>query len=123
MKNILIRTIGILFISIFIVAVTNAMADSPLERMDNRAPEIIELKGKGIIGENNTGYIEFVGETREKQALVEAENADRKLVFSEIAQKNGVSIEEVGSQYARKRTEMAGPGEWLQNETGEWYQK
>jgi len=122
MKNILIKT-GFIFISIFIFTASNAAADSPIERMDNRAPEIIDLKAKGIIGENNKGYIEFVGDAREKQALVDAENADRKLVFSEIAKKNSVSIEEVGSQYARKRTENAGAGEWLQNESGEWYQK
>ena len=122
MKNILFK-IGFIFISIFIFSASNAAADSPIERMGNRAPELIELKAKGVIGENNKGYIDFVGDAREKQALVDAENADRKLVFSEMAKKNNVSIEEVGSQFARTRAENAGAGEWLQNESGEWYQK
>lgn len=123
MKHIGIRSIGTLLISIFIFAAIPAAAESPIERMDNRAPEIIELKAKGVIGENNAGYIEFVGGAREKQAVVDAENADRKMVFSEIAQKNGVSIGEVGRQYAVKRAENAGSGEWLQDANGKWYQK
>ena len=46
--------------------------------MEKRLPAIVELKSKGIVGEDNSGYLQFVGGKREKEAVVQAENQDRK---------------------------------------------
>ncbi|MCR4321050.1 MAG: YdbL family protein, partial [Candidatus Brocadiaceae bacterium] len=91
--------------------------------MEKRLPAIIELKSKGIVGEDNSGYLQFVGGKREKEAVVQAENQDREKVYSAIAKKEGVSINQVGQLRATQIAEKAKKGEWLQGQDGKWYQK
>ncbi|MFP4347914.1 MAG: YdbL family protein [Desulfococcaceae bacterium] len=92
-------------------------------RMKDRLPIINELKAKGIVGENNQGFLEFVGGQQEKPEVVKAENEDRAVVYAAIAKQQGVSAELVGKRRAAQLRELAKPGEWLQNESGEWYKK
>ena len=91
--------------------------------MKDRLPVIIDLKNKGIIGENNLGYLEFVGADREKQGVVLEENKDREAVYKAIAKNQNTTVEKVGKRRAQQIAEKANPGEWLKNEKGEWYQK
>jgi len=91
--------------------------------MEKRLPAIIELKSKGIVGEDNSGYLQFIGGKREKEAVVQAENQDREKVYSAIAKKEGVSVNQVGQRRATHIAEKAKKGEWLQSQGGKWYQK
>ncbi len=91
--------------------------------MQKRLPSIVELKSKGIVGEDNSGYLQFVGGKHEKEAVVQAENQDRKKVYSAIAKKEGVSINQVGQRRATHIAEKAKKGEWLLGQDGKWYQK
>lgn len=91
--------------------------------MEKRLPAIVELKSKGIVGEDNSGYLQFVGGKREKEAVVQAENQDRKKVYSAIAEKEGVSINQVGQRRAKHIAEKSKKGEWLQDQDGKWHQK
>jgi uncharacterized protein YdbL (DUF1318 family) len=91
--------------------------------MEKRLPAIVELKSKGIVGEDNSGYLQFVGGKREKEAVVQAENQDREKVYSAIAKKEGVSINQVGQRRATQIAEKAKKGEWLQSQGGKWHQK
>lgn len=92
-------------------------------RMKARLPVIEMLKDKGIIGENNQGYLEFIGSDRSESDVVNAENADRKKVYSAIAKHQGVTVELVGKRRAIQIAQRAKPGQWLQKENGQWYQK
>lgn len=92
-------------------------------RMEDRLPVIADLKARGIVGETNKGFLAFVGDQREKAEVVQAENADRAAVYEAIAQQQGVSADLVGRRRALQLRQQARPGEWLQNESGEWYQK
>jgi uncharacterized protein len=92
-------------------------------RMKDRLPKIIELKTAGIIGENNRGFLAFMGDQRPEQALVEAENRDRQLVYAAIAKQQGTTADLVGQRRAMQIAEKAQPGEWLQKAGGQWYQK
>ena len=91
--------------------------------MEKRLPAIVELKSKGIVGEDNSGYLQFVGGKREKEAVVQSENQDRKKVYSAIAKKEGVSVNQVGQRRATHIAGKANKGEWLQGQDGKWYQK
>ncbi|MDX2452518.1 YdbL family protein [Desulfosarcina sp.] len=93
------------------------------QRMKDRLPRIIELKAAGIIGENSQGLLAFVGGDRQEQALVEAENKDRQLVYRAIAQQQGTTAAVVGQRRALQIAEKAKPGEWLQDAGGKWVQK
>jgi uncharacterized protein len=92
-------------------------------RFKDRLPQIIELKSKGIIGETNQGYLDYVGGTREMQNVVEAENRDRRIVYEEIAKQQGVSVQAVGQRRALQLRDLANPGDWVQNDAGAWYRK
>lgn len=92
-------------------------------RMKNRLPRIIELKAAGIIGENNQGFLAFVGSQRTDVALVEAENKDRKRVYAAIAKQQGTTADLVGQRRAMQLARLAKAGEWIQNAAGQWVQK
>jgi uncharacterized protein YdbL (DUF1318 family) len=92
-------------------------------RMKERLPVIVDLKERGLIGENNLGFLEFHGGEKEKVGVVKAENDDRMKVYKAIAKREGSTPENVGRRRAIKIAEKADIGEWLEDESGMWYQK
>jgi len=93
-------------------------------RMQERLPDIVQLKSAGIVGENNGGYLEFVpGAAKEMDNVVADENKDRETVYSAIAKQQNTTTELVGKRRAIQIAEKASPGEWLQDEAGKWYKK
>ena len=92
-------------------------------RMEARLPVIADLKARGIVGENNRGFLEFVGGAREKADAVQAENEDRAAVYRAIAGQQGASPELVGQRRAVQLRDIALAGEWLQDDGGNWYRK
>ena len=92
-------------------------------RMKARLPVINALKAEGIIGENNRGYLEFVGKVKKKEDVVSAENNDRRAVYQALGKRENVPAEEFGKLRAKNIAEMARSGEWLQDERGRWYRK
>ena len=121
-KNISAAAFAILFC---IVSAAGAFASAKeiRNRMIARLPDIKALKAKGIIGENNKGFLEFIGQQKEKQDLVAAENQDREKVYQAIAKQQGTTLELVGQHRAIQIAQKAQPGDWLQDADGKWYQK
>ena len=117
----------ITLLPVFILGIwiTSAYSSSKAikERMIERLPTIRALKEKGLVGENNQGYLEFIGKKEEKADVVEAENKDRKKVYSAIAKQQGTTVELVGKHRAIQISNKAQAGEWLQDANGKWYQK
>ncbi len=117
----------IVLLPVFILGImlTNAYASSKAikKRMIERLPTIRALKEKGLVGENNKGYLEFVGSKKEKTDVIEAENTDRKKVYGAIAKQQGTTVELVGKHRAIQIARKAKPGEWLQDADGKWYQQ
>jgi uncharacterized protein YdbL (DUF1318 family) len=91
--------------------------------MKARLPQINMLKQKGIVGEDNRGFLAFVGKSREGADIVAAENRDRQRVYRAIAAKAGVSPEIVGKRRARKIASIAPKGVWIQMPDGRWKRK
>jgi uncharacterized protein YdbL (DUF1318 family) len=116
------KIIAFVLIATFAVGIS-AFADDIKTRMKQRLPVIIELKAKGIVGENNAGYLEFIGAKREKADVVAAENKDRKTVYTAIAKQQGTTVELVGKRRALQIAKKADPGEWVQDASGKWVQK
>ena len=116
---------AVLAILLFIVFADGALASAKeiRARMLARLPEIKVLKDKGLVGENNKGFLEFVGRQKEKQEVVTAENRDREMVYKAIAKQQGTAVELVGQHRAIQIANKARPGEWLQDANGKWYQK
>ncbi|MFO0792724.1 MAG: YdbL family protein [Candidatus Brocadiaceae bacterium] len=91
--------------------------------MERHIPILNELKAKGIVGEDNKGYLQFIGSKSEKEDVVQDENEDRKKVYAHIAKKEGVTTEQVGQRRAIQIANKAKKGDWLQDSSGKWYQK
>jgi hypothetical protein len=125
MKTRVLRKNGTLLLVTMAVALLVALpatAQDIKARMAARLPVIDDLKARGIVGENNQGYLEFVG-APEKAETVAAENADRRAVYAAIARQTGTSPEAVGRQRAVQIAQKSLPGVRLQKPDGTWYTK
>ena len=122
-RNSLVRLSVSLLILVVLASGVCAFAQGIKARMQARLPEIVALKDEGVIGEDNRGYLAFVGSVKKKVDVVEAENNDRRQVYTAIAQQEGTTVDVVGRLRARQIAQNASPGEWLQNENGQWIRK
>ena len=93
------------------------------ERMIARLPVIADLKTKGIIGEDNQGYLAYVGSSREQEQVIAEENKDRKSIYTYFAQQQKTSLSVVEQIQAKRKAEKANPGEYIQNAAGQWVKK
>ena len=115
-------TISLVIVS-FLFSTAAAFGESIKARMKARIPVIRELLKNGVVGENKAGFLEFVGQKKQKEDVVAAENADRKKVYKNIAKKQGTTVQLVGERRALQIAKKAKPGTWLQDQSGKWYQK
>lgn len=118
-----ITIISVFILGVLITTDVNSASDSIKQRMIDRLPDIKALKDQGIVGENNLGFLEFIGNRKEKADVVAAENADRKSVYEAIAKNQGTTVEVVGQHRAIQLADKAQSGDWLQDANGKWYKK
>jgi uncharacterized protein YdbL (DUF1318 family) len=112
---------SLLFFAI-IALVATAWGQDIKARMRSRLPAIVELKKAGVVGENNQGFLAVRKSTNQK-SLVDAENQDRRTIYTAIANKQNTTPELVGRRRAIQIAEKADPGTWIQNSNGQWIQK
>ena len=86
MRNKMLSRVGLILLAILVCG-SFAWAQDLKNRMRERLPKIIELKSQGVIGENNRGFLEIRGNGQAHKALIDAENQDRRQVYSAIAKK------------------------------------
>jgi uncharacterized protein YdbL (DUF1318 family) len=91
--------------------------------MRQRVQVVDELKTAGQVGEANTGLLAVRGGGPEVAQVVAAENADRAVIFAELAKKTGGTPADAGKIFARQLAAASKPGVWLQREDGGWYKK
>jgi uncharacterized protein len=86
-------------------------------------PVIEQAKAQGIIGELATGYLGFVDPgkaTPDLKRRVDEVNAGRLQAYTDIAGKQGQSVQTVGQLMAEKQFERAAPGELVKPANGPW---
>ncbi|MDD4537726.1 MAG: DUF1318 domain-containing protein [Lentisphaeria bacterium] len=95
------------------------------QNMINRLPAIAAMKSKGLAGEDNRGYLAAVSSqlSAADQAVIDAENADRKVVYEAIAKQTGATADLVGKQRAKQLAAQAAAGEFVMDENGAWTKK
>ncbi len=122
------------FIPLFAIAVLLFGAATPRvlaedlgavkQRMDQRVAAIDGLKQRGMVGENNRGFLEARGALSGAESqTVTAENADRSTVYAALARQAGSSADQVGRARAKYIAQRSAAGVWLQDEGGNWYRK
>ena len=93
-----------------------------------RSPELQTLKSKGLIGENNKGFLTVLKPSHQpnEKSLIDAENQDRKLIYNTVVAQNHLgsgSLAKVEAEFAKTRHERAGKGNFIQMPSGKWIQK
>ena len=94
------------------------------ERRRSRRDQIKEWKSAQLIGENNKGLLEArtadgsLSDSVKK--VVDAENADRRLVFQAIAGKQNIPVESVAQRMGARMAERSAEGTWVQDGAGKW---
>lgn len=81
-----------------------------------------EAKSQGLVGEKVDGFISAVKpvQNEELQALIDSTNEGRRKVYAQLAERNGITEEEVGILSAEKLRANAKQGEYFQDITGQW---
>jgi uncharacterized protein YdbL (DUF1318 family) len=100
-----------------------AWAEDIKTRMHNRLPAIVKLKDQGVVGENYQGYLTILKAAADKQAVIDAENQDRGIIYRAIAKKQGTTPDLVGRRRALQIFEKAAPGTMVQGQDGKWIKK
>lgn len=106
-----------------VIVASAASLDQAKAGMRERVPAIDKLKETGAVGEGNTGLLAVRKPGAEAEKTVAAENADRAVLFAEIAKKTGGTPESAGKEFARQLAKASKPGVWVQREDGAWYRK
>lgn len=92
-------------------------------RRKDRLAELSSWEAKGVIGENKSGLVEIrnpQGADSTAGQIVEGENADRRIIYQAVANKNGTSVEEVQKLYARRLQANAPAGTPVETPDGAW---
>jgi uncharacterized protein YdbL (DUF1318 family) len=113
----------VLCIAAVLTVAGSVSAQGIKERMKERLPVIAELKKQGIVGEDNQGYLAFVGKEKNHESLVAQENQDRKTIYAHIAAQQNTSISVVEKNRALQLAERAAPGTYIQKPDGSWVKK
>ena len=116
-------SVFILCTALLVMIASLGFAVAIQDRMKTRIPEITKLKSAGIVGENNQGFLAYLGDKKDNQKLVNAENADRKKVYQAIAKKTKGDAVVVGQRRAAQLASKGVKGHWYQDAGGKWSQK
>ncbi len=84
-----------------------------------------EAKNEGLVGELQNGYLGLVVESvpAEVVALVRDVNNQRRELYRQIAQQNGITVEQVAALAFGKAVEATPAGQYLQDANGTWVKK
>lgn len=126
MKTVL-RVLFLCVLMLPLLGVAPAKADdvaNAKQRIHARQDTIAALKDRGVLGENNRGFVEARATlSTEENSNVVSENSDRAILYAAVASQTGGTPEQAGRARAKKIAENSRPGVWLQDESGRWHQK
>jgi uncharacterized protein YdbL (DUF1318 family) len=77
------------------------------------AIDLDEAKNKGLVGEKDNGYLGIVVAQKDAEDLVADINAKRKAVYIKLAEKNGITLQQVEQLAAKKAYDKTSSGHYL----------
>lgn len=100
-----------------------------IESRRGRNAQIEQSKARGCVGETNQGLVEArpgPGCSDAAAGLVAPENRDRQYIYDTLMKQNNIPASDAGrihAAFARANRDRAKPGEWVQQENGQWARK
>lgn len=107
----------------FLFLLPAPQAFSQIEAMRARVPKIVELKDKGLVGEQPDGLLGVVSANADAQSVVDAENKDRKEEYQKRAKSQGQPVETLMKVLGEARIRQEKSGRFIRNEAGAWAKK
>lgn len=102
-------------------------------QMKDRFPQLLPFFRGGSLGETNMGLVEArvtdtlsLADRARLNRLVDAENGDRKALYTQIARANSFpdeQIETIQKLFANSWRAAAEAGTWIQDDRGNWARK
>ncbi|MDQ8180005.1 DUF1318 domain-containing protein [Pelagicoccus sp. SDUM812005] len=129
MKTLSIARFLPLFALLFALVPSFASAQSADEeaikqRIIDRVASVDALKLAGKVGENNSGLLEQRAMLKpDETKLMNAENADRRALYTLVGQRLGLTSTVVGQGRAEELRKKSAPGVWIQAPDGAWSKK
>lgn len=118
MKIGMMRTAGMAVLALLLMATTTWAG------VTNEQLAIVKgLKRKGLVGEDNRGFLAYVTEQQVAVEVVDAVNAERLKAYQKIAREQQVEVAQVGRSRAGQLAAEAAAGEWIQEANGKWRKK
>ena len=104
------------------VSAVSVMSPAPAVAQASDAKAIVdEAKAKGIVGETAGGYLAVVSSaSRDVVNAMNEINIRRKSLYTKLARKQNVQIDQVAVVTAEKVRAKAKPGEKFLDNNGEW---
>lgn len=89
------------------------------------SPAIEAAKAAGIVGEQIDGYLGFVTQPADPALVAEVNenNIQRRNLYTQTAQQQGVSVEAVAQIAGVQQIERAPAGQYVKDSTGQWVRK
>jgi uncharacterized protein YdbL (DUF1318 family) len=97
-----------------------------LDGRRSRFEDLKSLKAQGAIGENNRGYVEVLKSEGNAQSTADAENRDRRFIYTTIVAQNELPQSAIGTVeavFAQVQRDKAGSGDKVQDASGSWTTK
>lgn len=98
--------------------------DAIKQRIIDRVAQVDALKLDGKLGENNAGLLEQRAMLKPAETqLMNAENADRRALYTLVGQRLGLTSTVVGQGRADELRKRSATGVWIQAPDGTWSRK
>ncbi len=98
--------------------------DAIKQRIIERVASIDALKLDGKVGENNKGLLEQRAMLKPAETqLMNAENTDRRALYTLVGQRIGLTSTVVGQGRAEELRKKSAAGVWIQAPDGTWSKK
>lgn len=109
-----------LFVALAVLAGT---AHADLESMRARVPKVVELKDKGLVGEQPDGLLGVVSDGGDAASVVADENKDRLEEYKKRAAEQGQSVETLMKVLGEARIRNEKSGRFIKGGAGGWAKK
>jgi hypothetical protein len=87
---------------------------------------IEDAKAECIVGEQSDGYLGVIDTSKASEELkreVRANNQQRKAIYADFAERNGITIETAAAIFAERQVNGAPSGQCVRDPSGTWIKK
>ncbi len=87
------------------------------------AMNLSEAKEQGLVGEQANGLLGVVEASTAANELVKDINSKRLVILNKMAEKNGMTLEQVSILAGEKAIKKTPAGQYIRNASGQWVVK